>query len=80
MKGRLGGFLKGNFDVLLTFSQVLRKRKQVMRLKRVRDRDLLTGKSIDLTGDVPSSGIVRIGLQFLNQLFKLYWLLIRRIV
>lgn len=76
MKGQLGSFLKGNLDAMLSFGHVLRKRKQVMAIKRTNDRDLLTCSSVNLVGDMAPSGVMKIGLQLMNGSFKLYWRLI----
>ncbi|NQT24449.1 glycosyltransferase family 2 protein [candidate division KSB1 bacterium] len=77
MKGQLGGFLKGNFDAMISIGQVLRKRKKVMEIKQVRDRDLLTGESVSLIGDVAPSGPLKTGLQLMNGFFKVYWWLVK---
>lgn len=80
LKGQFTAFLKGNVAVLTAIPALLRKRKQVMAIKRVRDRDLLTGESVDLIGDVTPSGPMKTGLQVLNGFFKFYWHLVKRVV
>lgn len=77
IKGQLGGFLKGNFEALATLPQVNRKRRMIMKVKRVADRELLTGESVNLVGDVPLSGVMQTGMKLMNGFFKLYWALIK---
>lgn len=80
LKGQFLSFLKGNVQALAAFPHVLRKHRQVQKLRRRSDRKLLTGESVDLVGDVAPSGAMKAGLRLMNGFFKGYWFLIKRVL
>jgi GT2 family glycosyltransferase/acetyltransferase-like isoleucine patch superfamily enzyme len=79
-KGQLISFLKGTAKAFWGLPMVLRKRKQVMGFKTIRDRRLLTGAAIDLMGDVDTGGLVRIAMGLLHRLFSVYWMVAKYLV
>ena len=77
LKGKAVDFVIGSLQVWKTLPLVLRKRKAVQRLKRVRDRTVLSGEPIDMLGAVETSLPVRTAGGLLNAFFSVYWALTR---
>ena len=77
LKGQLFDFIRGSAAVIPSLPKVLKKRKMVMRNKRIRDKQVLCGRPIDLMGDTGGSGIVALGSKLLNTVFSIYWLFAR---
>ena len=77
LKGKAVDFIIGSLQVWKTLPLVLKKRKAVQRLKRVRDRAVLSGEPIDMLGAVETSLPVRAASGLLNAFFSVYWALTR---
>ncbi len=77
VKGHLGGFIKGMWGVFRSLPAVWRKRKDVMKRKKVRDRQVLSAAGIDLIGDVEAGGVLNLANRMINGLFALYWVFAR---
>jgi len=77
LKGRLFDFIKGSAAVIPSLPKIMKKRRAVMRNKKVRDRQVLCGRSIDLMGDTEGSRLVALGSKGLNVVFSIYWLFAR---
>ncbi len=73
-KGELKAFLKGTFSVFKDFPVLMKKRKQVMSLKKVKDKKLLCAGKIDMLGDMNRSLIFKTGSMLLNGIFRFYWM------
>ncbi len=80
LKGQLLQFVQGSFSVLTSFPRILRKRQEVMKFKRMQDKQVLSGKNIDLLGDADTSRIVRLSSRGLNMIFSLYWFFAKRLI
>ncbi|MBN1779926.1 glycosyltransferase [bacterium] len=80
LKGRMIDFIAGSFNVWRTLPVVLNKRKQVQALKRVKDRDVLSGRPMDMMGAVKPSPPLRLMNVLLNGFFSVYWVLVRRLI
>lgn len=80
MKGQLGNFIKGSLDVWGSLPSVFRKRKQVMAFKKLKDKQTLSGKNIDLLGDTGGSGLVKLAGAGLNGIFSFYWFFTKRLI
>jgi GT2 family glycosyltransferase len=80
LKGQFIPFVQGTISVLTSLPQVIRKRREVMKFKKIRDKQVLSGKSIDLLGDADSSFVVRLSTKGLNFIFSLYWFFAKRFV
>ncbi len=75
LKGHGIDFIKGSFDVIVTLPMTLKKRREVMRQKRVRDRYTLLGRRISIIGDAGSLPMIRAASSLLNLFFSIYWIL-----
>ncbi|MCD6116186.1 glycosyltransferase [bacterium] len=80
LKGQGWPVIKGGFAALWSLPLVLRKRREVMKIKRVRDKDVLTGASIDLIGEGSQSKIIKMGTGIMNAVLKIYWVLVKRFI
>ena len=80
MKGHLGGFLKGMWGVFKSLPMVIRKRREVMRLKRVRDRQVMSGAGIDLMGDVDAGFFLSFMARSINVFLSIYWMFARWLI
>lgn len=80
IKGHLGGFIRGSLSAIGTLPQVLKKRKAVMRMKKVRDKDVLVGSGAALLGESDGSAIFRIIYGFFSACFGLYWAVAKHFV
>jgi GT2 family glycosyltransferase/acetyltransferase-like isoleucine patch superfamily enzyme len=80
LKGQLKEFLAGSFSVIGDLPSVLRKRREIMKIKKVNDRQILRGKGIDLMGDAGESKLVRMASKMLNLFFTGYWIVARWLV
>ena len=77
LKGQMGGFLKGSFAVIPSLPEVLRKRREVMRYKKVKDKQVLFGQNIDLMGDTAGSKVIDLATRGFNLIFVVYWMLVK---
>jgi GT2 family glycosyltransferase/acetyltransferase-like isoleucine patch superfamily enzyme len=75
IKGKAIDFIVGSLQVWKTLPLVLRKRKAVQRLKRVRDKAVLSGEPIDMLGALETSLPIRAASSVLNAFFSVYWAL-----
>ena len=73
----MGGFLKGSFAVIPSLPEVLRKRREVMRYKKVKDKQVLFGQNIDLMGDPAGSKVIDLATRGFNLIFVVYWMLVK---
>lgn len=80
LKGHLGGFLKGTFSVFRSLPSIIKKRKAFQKIKKLKDRQMLRGGSIDLLGDSESGAVIRFASGILNIFFKIYWGLIKWLI
>ena len=79
-KGQGLGYVRGVWLAFAALPAVLAKRRAFMKIKRKRDRSVLSAKGIDLMGDVGMKGFKKIIADFLNLFFKAYWALTRWMV
>jgi GT2 family glycosyltransferase/acetyltransferase-like isoleucine patch superfamily enzyme len=79
-KGHMTDFIKGSFDVWRTLPLVLRKRKAVQRLKKVKDRNTLSGRPMDMMGAVKPSMPIRAAAAVFNGFFSVYWILMKKLI
>ncbi|RKY75723.1 hypothetical protein DRQ07_11430, partial [candidate division KSB1 bacterium] len=80
VKGKGWQALKGGFAALFSLSLVFKKRRDVMKVKRVKDKEVLTGASIDLLGEAGGSKIISLGTGMMNIILKVYWMLIKHFI
>jgi len=80
LKGQLWRFLRGTCQVVGSLPVIFRKRKEVMKHKRIRDRQVLFGKNIDLMGDVGGGGLIKIVTSTINLLLSVYWMFAKWLV
>ncbi len=73
LKGRLFDFIAGSIQVWATIPLVLRKRKNVQKLRTLKDKQVLSGKPMDMMGAVKPSLPIRAANAGLNAFFSLYW-------
>jgi hypothetical protein len=55
------------------FPGILRKRKNIMKIKVRPDKRTLQGKNIDMLGEAGGQIVVRVAVKFLNIILKMYW-------
>jgi len=80
IKGHGWQVIRGGFAVLGSLPRIMRKRRKVMQYKRVRDKAVLTGASIDMIAGAGQSGIIKLGTSVINGVLKLYWFFIKRLI
>ncbi len=80
LKGQLWRFLRGTCQVVGSLPVIVRKRKEVMKHKKIRDRQVLFGKNIDLMGDVKGGGLIKMITSTINLLLSVYWMFAKWLV
>jgi len=78
IKGQGGAYVRGSWGVVRTLPRILRKRKQVLKLKKVRDRDVLYGDRMDLMGDTGGGVVIKMATAVFNLVFSVYWRFARK--
>jgi GT2 family glycosyltransferase len=80
-RGRFGEYLRAAAALLRSLPAVREERRKVQRLKRVPDRELLTGQGIEVRADLvdPESVLGRI-LAGYDRAMELYWRVARKLV
>ncbi len=73
LKGHFGDYLKGTWSVMRSLPSLLKKRRDFLRVKKLKDRQVLRGGAIDLMGDVDAGGMIKVASGILNIFFKFYW-------
>jgi GT2 family glycosyltransferase len=77
IKGKGFEYLRGILDVIWSLPKVFIKHRQVMKIKRAKDKDVLLGKGMDMIGDAGSIFMVRFLTRLLNGFFSIYWFFTR---
>lgn len=77
LKGQIGAFLQGTWDAVRSGPALRAKRREVQRLRKVPDADLLQGDRLDLPGGLTASRAGRLANAIANAGFRLYWRLVR---
>jgi len=81
LKGQALECIKGNLLVWGSLPSILRKRRAFMKIKKVKDKQVLTGKQIDLLGGTSgSSAILKAGNAAFNLFFSTYWMFARWLI
>jgi GT2 family glycosyltransferase len=80
LKGQFVQFLKGTGAAVWGLPSILRKRKKVMKLKVLKDKQVLYGKGIDIVGDAEMNRFSQFSAALLNGLFSFYWIFAKRLV
>lgn len=73
LKGKGFDYLKGIFAFFKGLPQILSKRKKIMKIKNKPDKQTLQGRSIDMIGEAGDQTAVRIAVNLLNMILKVYW-------
>ena len=77
VKKQGGSYIRGMWQVVRSLPATWRKRRFVQKIKTVKDRRVLTGRGINLWGDLPGSSLFRFIAMVLNGFYSLYWRIIR---
>ncbi|HHS14092.1 MAG TPA: glycosyltransferase [bacterium] len=80
LKGHFLDYCRGCLDVWSSLGMIRKKRKFVMKMRVVSDRQVLGSRSIDLLGDTSGSNWVQPFVIFFNGLLRLYWFMIKSFV
>jgi len=80
LKGQAVECIKGNLLVWTSLPSILQKRKVFMKIKKVKDKQVLTGKHIDLLGGSGGSVVLKAGNAACNLFFSIYWMLAKWLI
>jgi len=79
VKGGAGRYIRGNLGLLQALPHIFSRRKDVQRLRKRRDRDVLTSGFINMRADLADKKVVRWCHSGFNRFFEAYWRLCRRL-
>jgi GT2 family glycosyltransferase len=77
-KGYFVDFVRGTCAAFGNLRMVAEKRKEVMKHKRLRDRDVLRGRGFNLILDVEGSKLTNRAYTLLDKVFSAYWFFAKR--
>ncbi|MEI7436951.1 MAG: glycosyltransferase family 2 protein [bacterium] len=77
-KGQGLAVLRGNLDVFSSLGPVWRKRRAIAKIRKLDDRQLLSGGLIEFPRQAQKTKLARILARSVNAALSCYWMLIRR--
>ena len=75
-KNGLKDYYRAMKNILMNFNSCIEKRKNVQKYKIKKDNDLMTSGKMFLTDMHKESSVLKVGFNFLNIMFNVYWYLI----
>ena len=80
MKGRFFDYLKALLDVIVHFSKVIERRRDIQQRRQIPDRDLIDCTTFNMRKDLMGNNAIALLKTSLDRFFSLYWKLIYRFI